>query len=80
MSPVDSLVFIWGSLVVNFCTNSFARAFMGEMYTILTSSCEPACLIACKMAKVATLVLPAPVGAQTSIFSLELKAWSKTEL
>ncbi len=36
--------------------------------------------MACRIANVAILVLPDPVGAQTSMFSLELNAWSKTAL
>ena len=59
---------MWGSLVVNFCTNSLAKAFIGEIYTILTSSWDPAYWMACNIAKVAILVLPAPVGAQTNMF------------
>lgn len=53
---------------------------MGEMYTILTSYGEPACLIAWRMVNVATLVFPAPVGAHTNMFSFELNAWSNTAL
>jgi len=57
-----------------------ARAFIGEIYTTLTSSAFYTDFIAWRIVRVAILVFPAPVGAQTSIFPEELKAHSNTIL
>ena len=56
---------------------SAARAFIGATYTILNWSflitpASKCCLMVCVMQSIATLVLPAPVGAHTSMFSLVL--------
>mmetsp|Transcript_23808 Transcript_23808/g.77830 ORF Transcript_23808/g.77830 Transcript_23808/m.77830 type:complete len:351 (-) Transcript_23808:1019-2071(-) len=71
------------SALPNLETSSAASAFIGATYTILTRSrCStplsmqpPTC---CRIASSATFVLPAPVGAQSSMFSAEKSAQSYT--
>mmetsp|Transcript_15707 Transcript_15707/g.53639 ORF Transcript_15707/g.53639 Transcript_15707/m.53639 type:complete len:336 (-) Transcript_15707:647-1654(-) len=79
MSPVSSRTSMpsGASLRPNAPAISAASAFMGATYTTLNSSrstvpsactCSPT---SCSSVSIAMLVLPAPVGAHTSMFSLE---------
>lgn len=82
ISPVNSLTFIpkYFNLFENLSTISDAKAFIGEIYTILNSlststpSLSILFSIYYNMVNRAIFVLPAPVGAQTNKFSLVLNA------
>ena len=87
MSPVYSRTWMpsGASDLENLATSSCASAFIGAMYTILSrsrlktpfSTQVPTC---CIIASTATFVLPAPVGAHTSMFSFEWSAVPTTAL
>jgi hypothetical protein len=80
MSPVNSRTAMRNGArrSENLATTSWAKAFIGAMYTAFTapmssiSSSVICCFTCCKNASMAMLVLPAPVGAHTSMFSEEL--------
>mmetsp|Transcript_13447 Transcript_13447/g.42956 ORF Transcript_13447/g.42956 Transcript_13447/m.42956 type:complete len:352 (-) Transcript_13447:1003-2058(-) len=85
-SPVSSLTVMpnGSSRFPKLSTISCTSAFIGATYTILKASrsnepsgwrCSP---ISCSSVSIATLVLPAPVGAQSSMFSAEKSAQSYT--
>mmetsp|Transcript_3063 Transcript_3063/g.12241 ORF Transcript_3063/g.12241 Transcript_3063/m.12241 type:complete len:309 (-) Transcript_3063:721-1647(-) len=87
-SPVSSRTFTpYGlSLAPRLPTISATSAFMGATYTILNAfvfrepsgrRCEP---ISCRIVSIATFVLPAPVGAHSSMFSGDSIAVSYTWL
>mmetsp|Transcript_35800 Transcript_35800/g.83556 ORF Transcript_35800/g.83556 Transcript_35800/m.83556 type:complete len:341 (-) Transcript_35800:1036-2058(-) len=85
-SPVSSRTLMpYGSnRLPKFNTISCTSAFIGATYTILKASSakEPSALrlapSSCSIVSIATFVLPAPVGAQRSMFSLDSKAQGKT--
>mmetsp|Transcript_28345 Transcript_28345/g.85721 ORF Transcript_28345/g.85721 Transcript_28345/m.85721 type:complete len:352 (+) Transcript_28345:166-1221(+) len=85
-SPVSSLTVMpnGSSRFPKLSTISCTSAFIGATYTILKASrsnepsgwrCSP---ISCSSVSIATFVLPAPVGAQSSMFSAEKSAQSYT--